>query len=137
MTRPAFKLRPPVIREHPQQRAICHLLTIEIAPPGRISRAGVCWWAIDPADYGGAVPGTRIGRGIIAGIPDTFILYRGLAHLVEIKTDDGVLSDPQRSVAAAVLAGGGRVGVARDPAEVLACLDTWQIPRARRVREAA
>jgi hypothetical protein len=42
-----------------------------------------------------------------------------------------VLSDAQGSVAAAVLAAGGHVGVARDAEEALACLDGWGIPRAR------
>jgi hypothetical protein len=132
-----FTLTPPVVREHPLQKQIADVLRIEIAPPGKVSRAGVVWWSIDHANYAGEVPGVRIGRGIIAGIPDTFLLYRGLAHLVEIKTDDGELSAAQQSVAAAVLVAGGRVGVARDATEVLACIDQWQIPRARRVIEAA
>lgn len=91
------------------------------------------WWSIDHANYAGEVPGIRIGRGIIAGIPDTFVLHRGRAHMIEIKPDDGELSDAQQSVAAAVLAAGGRVGVARDAIETLACIDEWRIPRARRV----
>jgi hypothetical protein len=53
--------------------------------------------------------------------------------LGEIKAEDRVLSDTQRSVAAAVLAAGGHVGVARDVDEALACLDAWGIPRARRL----
>jgi hypothetical protein len=131
-----FQLTPPVVREHPIQKQIADVLRIEIAPPGKVSRAGVVWFAIDHANYAGEVPGVRIGRGIIAGIPDTFLLFRGLAHLIEVKADDGELSAAQQSVAAAVLAAGGRVGVARDADETLACIDTWQIPRARRVRAA-
>jgi hypothetical protein len=49
------------------------------------------------------------------------------------KTEAGVLSDAQRSVAAAVLASGGRVGVVRDADEMLGLLDAWGIPRARRL----
>jgi hypothetical protein len=45
----------------------------------------------------------------------------------------GALSDPQQSVMAAVLASGGRVGVVRDPEEMLGLLDAWGIPRARRL----
>ena len=74
---------------------------------------------------------------IVAGVLDTLVLYRGRTHWIEIKTPDGELSDPQRSVIAAVTVGGSRVAVARDWIEVLACLDEWQIPRKRRVREAA
>ena len=123
--------------EHPIHRQVAATLRLELAPPGRVSRFGVVWWSIDIADYGGEVPGTRIARGVVAGIPDTFVLWRGLAHMIELKADDGELSDAQRSIAAAVLASGGRVGVARDATETLACLDQWQIPRNRRVRIAA
>jgi hypothetical protein len=56
-------------------------------------------------------------------VPDLFVLHRGIAYMVEIKAEVGVLSDVQRSVAAAVLAASGRVGVARDADEALACLE--------------
>ena len=136
MARP-FRLTAPIVREHPIQKQIADVLRIEIAPPGKVSKLGVVWWSIDHAAYSGEVPGVRVSRGIIAGIPDIFVLYRGRAHMVEIKAEDGSLSLAQQSVAAAVLASGGHVGVARDSAEVLTCLDEWQIPRARRVKEAA
>jgi hypothetical protein len=64
-------------------------------------------------------------------IARAFIVYRGIAHMIEIKTVDGVLSDAQRSVAAAVLAAGGHIG-AHDTDEALACLDASGVPRARR-----
>jgi hypothetical protein len=136
MKRAPFRLSAPIVREHPLQKQIASTLTIELAPPGKVSRFGVCWWSIDHANYAGEVPGVRIGRGIIAGIPDTFILFRGIAHVVEIKAEDGTLSDEQRSVITAILASGGRAGVARDATEVLACIDAWSIPRNRRVRDA-
>jgi hypothetical protein len=110
---------------------------LEIAPPGKVSKAGVCWFAIDHANYAGEVPGIRIARGIVAGVLDLIFLYRGLAYWIELKTDEGTLSLAQQSVATAVLVAGCRVGVARDLGEVLACLDEWKIPRARRVWEAA
>jgi hypothetical protein len=68
----------------------------------------------------GTAPGARVGRGIVAGVPDLFVLHRGIAHMIEIKTS--VLSNAQRSVEAAMLAAGGHVGVARDADEALACL---------------
>jgi hypothetical protein len=134
MTRP-FRLKAPVVPEHPLQKQICDVLRIEIAPPGKVSRFGVCWYSIDHANYAGEVPGIRVGRGIIAGILDTFILYQGRAYLIEIKTVVGELSPAQQSVCAAVLASGGRVGLVRDALETLVCLDEWQIPRAGRVRQ--
>lgn len=128
----AFRLVQPTIREHPLQAQIAKLLAIEIAPAGKVSKVGVVWFSIDHANYAGEVPGVRIGRGIVAGIPDTFVLYRGQTHFIELKTFDGTLSVEQQSVATAVTLAGGRVGVARSAEEVLACLDEWQIPRHRR-----
>jgi len=137
MPRPAYRLTAPIVREHPRQAEIARVLTIEIAPAGKVSRAGVVWFAVDVANYAGEVPGIRVGRGIIAGIPDLFLLHRGRAFVIEIKTEDGTLSDAQQSVLAALFAGGNSIAVARDWIEVLACLDEWRIPRKRRVREAA
>ena len=132
-----YRLTTPVVREHPLQKQIADALRIEIGPPGKVSRAGVVWWSIDHANYAGEVPGIRVSRGIISGIPDIFVLHAGLAHMLEVKAEDGELSDPQRSVAAAALLAGGRVGVVRNAWEALACLDAWRIPRARRVQVAA
>jgi hypothetical protein len=136
MTAARFRLTAPVVKEHPLQEQLCRILRLEIAPAGKVSRHGVVWYSIDHANYAGEIPGVRIGRGIIAGILDTFILYRGRAHFLEIKTEDAdaALSEHQRSVGTALLVGGGLVGVARDAAELLGCLDTWGIPRARRVQ---
>jgi hypothetical protein len=131
--RPApYKLIAPTVPEHSLQRQITDVLRLELAPPGKVSKAGVCWYSIDHANYAGEVPGIRIGRGIVAGVFDVFVLWRGLAHFLEIKTEAGELSPAQQSVGAALLVAGGRIGVARDAAEVLACLDSWAIPRARR-----
>lgn len=129
---PRFRLSPPRIKEHPLQAQIAKVLTIELAPPGKRSAHGVVWFSIDHSNYAGQVPGVRISRGIIAGIPDTFIIHRGRTHLIEIKAEDGELSDEQRSVISAARLCGCPVGIcggtyAAD--EVLACLDTWKIPR--------
>jgi hypothetical protein len=128
-----YKLVAPTVPEHSIQRQITDVLRLELAPPGKVSKAGVCWYSIDHANYAGEVPGIRIGRGIVAGIFDVFILWRGLAHFLEIKTETGELSLAQQSVGTALLVAGGRIGVVRNAAETLACLDTWGIPRARRV----
>lgn len=119
--------------EHQTQTRICRVLAIEIAAPGRLSKAGVVWWCIDIADYAG-VPGTRVARGVVAGIPDMVLLHRGLAHFIEIKREgSGELSGPQQWLLPVLAAAGSRIGVARDEREVLALLDEWGIPRANRV----
>jgi hypothetical protein len=128
-----FRLTPPAIPEHAIQKQICDVLRLELAPAGKVSAAGVVWFAIDHANYAGEVPGVRIGRGIVAGLPDLFFLYRGQAFLIELKTPEGALSAAQQSVAAAALSAGARYAVATSAEEVLACLDAWQIPRRRRL----
>ena len=132
-----YRLTQPVVPEHSLQKQIADVLRLELAPPGKVSRLGVCWWAVDHAAYSGEVPGIRIGRGVVAGLPDLFFLHRGMSFMVELKTVLGELSDAQRSVCAAMLGSGGRVGVARTVEEVLACLDGWGLPRAHRVQVAA
>jgi hypothetical protein len=86
----------------------------------------VVWWSVDHAAYAGTAPGARVGRGIVAGV-----LHRGIAHMIEIKTEAGELSGPQQSVMSA--ASVGRVGVVRNADEMLGLLDAWGIPRARRL----
>ena len=137
MARRPYRLTAPIVREHPLQKQIADVLRLEIAPPGKVSRHGVVWWCVDHANYAGEVPGIRIGRGIIAGIPDLLLIHLGAVFMIEIKTEDGTLSDAQRGVLCAVLAARGRVAVARDASEVIGILDYWKIPRARRVKEAA
>lgn len=131
---PRLTLTAPVVREPELHRQIADVFRLEIAPPGRISVAGVLWWSVDMAAYAGAVPGLRTGRGCIAGVPDMVVLYRGRAHFVEVKADDGSLSPSQAAVATEALRCGCAYGVARNAAEAVTLLDAWDIPRARRVR---
>lgn len=128
-----FVLKPPVIREHPLQTQLAGVMCIEIGPPAKVSRFGVVWWCQDVVDYGPDVAATRIARGLVAGVPDMFVLYRGIVHLPEIKADDGVLSDFQTALMSAVIAGGGHTGVVRNSNELLDHLDVWNIPRERRI----
>lgn len=132
-----LRLTVPEPPEHKTQATICRVLGLEICAPGRLSRHGVTWWCIDIADYAG-VPGTRVARGIIAGIPDFFLLYRGRAFFIELKRGQtGELSGPQQWLLPVLAAAGSMIGVARDEREVLALIDEWQIPRANRVTLAA
>jgi hypothetical protein len=120
-------------REHPMQTRVAGVLRLELAPAGKVSGWGVVWYAIDHAHYGGEVPGIRIGRGIVAGVPDLFILWRGRGYFIELKAKDGIVSAPQQAVMSAILAGGGHVGIACSEWDVLRLVDAWHIPRAGRV----
>lgn len=132
-----FRLTAPHVPEHAIQKAIAQTLAIEIAPAGKVSRHGVCWWCVDHANFAGEVPGLRIGRGIVAGLPDLFLLWAGDAFFIELKADGGQLSEPQRAVLPALLLAGGRAGVARCVEDVLRLIDAWRIPRNGRTRIAA
>jgi hypothetical protein len=134
---PHFALTAPVVPEHSIQRTVAGVLRLEIGPEAKISAEGVTWFSIDHANNHGEVPGIRVGRGIPPGIWDMLVLYQGRAHWIELKSRDGIVSDPQRSMAATLLLSGCRIGVARDSDEVLRCLDEWQIPRRHRVKVAA
>jgi hypothetical protein len=132
-----FRLQAPAVPEHSLQKQMADVLRLEIAPAGKVSRHGVCWYSVDHANFAGEVPGIRQGRGIIAGILDVFLLWRGQSYFVEIKTPDGQLSDAQKSVASAVLLSGGHVAVVSSVEQLLDSLDAWRIPRSGRVRVAA
>ena len=135
-SRRPFRMRPPVVPEHGIQRSVAQTFRLEIGPEAKVSPHGVTWFSIDHANNHGEVPGIRTGRGIPPGIFDMLVLWQGRAFWIELKSRDGTLSDPQRSMAATLLLSGCRIGVARDADECLACLDEWQIPRAHRVRMA-
>jgi hypothetical protein len=132
-----YALTMPVVPEHSIQRTVAGVLRLEIGPEAKISEQGVTWFSIDHANHHGEVPGARVGRGIPPGIFDMVVLYQGRAFWIELKSRDGIVSDPQRSMAATLLLSGCRIGVARDVDEVLACIDAWGVPRKRRVKVAA
>ena len=133
MTRRASPYRLTELREpeHAIQKRIAGVLRMEIGLEAHISPHGVTWFSIDHA---GPQPYTRAGRGVPAGIWDMLVLYQGRAFWVELKSRDGMVSDPQRSMAATLLLSGCRIAVACDEGDVLRALDEWQIPRSHRVK---
>lgn len=130
MARP-LTLTAPVVREGPTHQQIADAFRLAICAPGKVSRQGVTWWSVDMAAYAGRVPGIRTSHGCIAGVPDIIVIWRGRAHFIEVKAEDGVLSLEQRSVATSILIAGAAFGAARDANEALALLDAWQIPHVR------
>jgi hypothetical protein len=114
--------------EHDLQRALKRALSMELAPPGEVSDRGVVWWSVDHAHYAG-VPGTRVGRGVIAGQPDILVVWEGRAFFIELKRKHGVLSEPQRSLLISLFAASCQCGVATSIDQVLRLLDVWGVPR--------
>lgn len=126
-------LKPPIVREHPLQAQISRLLTLEIARPGKVSRAGVVWFSLDIASYSeDEIARTWAARGVVAGVPDIFLMFRGRVYCVELKAEDGAVSAAQQSLAIAITVAGGRVGFASSAEEMLAIIDEWRIPRNKR-----
>jgi hypothetical protein len=132
-----YRLISESVPEHAEQRTINKVLTMEIAPAGHVSREGVVWFSLDQSNSHDAVPAIRVGRGICAGVPDVLFLFQGRSYWCELKSRDGVVSDPQRSMAASLLLSGCRIGIACDSDDVLRCLDEWNIPRKRLIKVAA
>ena len=126
-TRRPAKARLPAVREHPLHKQIADAFRFAIAPPGRISGDGVVWWSVDAASFAG-VAGARQGRGIVAGVPDIAVAWAGLLFMIEVKADDGLMSEAQRNFVTALAMAGCRWGIARDADEALALLRTWGVP---------
>jgi hypothetical protein len=121
----------PVVPEHSIQSVMARTLAIEIAPAGKLSRFGAVWFSVDHANYAGEVPGIRVGRGIIEGVPDVFVFFRGSCFMIELKAEGGTLSDGQRATLAAVSLAGIKCAVCDSVDRVLRALDHWGIPRKR------
>jgi len=130
-----FRLTAPPVPESALHQSVAKILGLEIAAAGHISKNGVVWYSIDIANYNGGAPGLRTSRGVIAGIPDVFILWAGRGFFIELKRPvSGALSDPQQLLIPALMSAGGRVGVASTVEGVLQLLDAWGVPRAHNAR---
>jgi hypothetical protein len=129
-----FSLTMPVASEWDLQKLFADCLRLEFGPPGRLNKQGVLWFSVDIANSASSAPGARVGRGIIDGIPDTFIFYRGRGHLVEIKKPiTGLLSDAQKEVLAHAFLNGCRVAIVDNEDDLMRAIDEWEIPRRRRM----
>lgn len=115
-------------------RAIAAVLTLEIAPARHVSKHGVMWWASDISNSAMANPGARAALGIGGGVPDLMFIWRGEVYFQEIKRErQGVLSDTQAEFIAAARLAGAPVAICWDAESCIANVDTWLIPRNRRV----
>jgi hypothetical protein len=68
------------------------------------------------------------GMGLKAGAPDLVILYDSNAYFLELKSEKGVLSEPQRRAHAAIRDARCPVVVVRSLDDVKAALLEWRIP---------
>lgn len=94
-------------------------------------------WMLPPDVFHSAVGhgggGERRGQilkrmGVVAGVPDYMILWRGRVIFLEMKAGKGSLSLAQKAVHEAIVLAGGVVKTCRTEDEVVSFLETLQIP---------
>ena len=71
------------------------------------------------------------GLGTARGTPDLLIVADGKAHVLELKSASGRLTEVQRVVHERLRAAGAEVAVAHGIDEALAWLDVWNLLRRR------
>jgi len=123
-------------REHGLQIAVAHMLTITLDP------AHTWWSSIDHGvgKLGKAEAGIRKRRGVKRGLPDIIIMARHeqsylgpLMFGIELKSDDGALTDAQVEIANTWQHLGFDVYVARSVEEVQDILLQRAIPMVRKL----
>lgn len=138
----------PVLRKPGKRRAspedglhvtLKRLFSYGIASPGFVSSEGVLWMSHEVRNAGSEkkLPNGRtinleaIGRkmrGVVAGVPDIQVVYRGRSYWLELKSATGRLSPAQVERHTALQAAGCEVAVVRDAREAVARLTAWQVP---------
>jgi hypothetical protein len=108
---------------------VARLLSLAIARPGVVSSDKVIWWTIESRAKRSVYEGARNKRrGCIAGCPDIFVMYRGRAFWIELKTPTGKTSDAQLELHGSIVQAGSNIGVARSVTDILPLLWSWSIP---------
>lgn len=105
--------------EHRLQKAVATFLFLAL--PDR--NPDIYWTGIDHAAAASAAVGRgRKERGIKAGIPDLHFLHRGRSIWIELKAEDGSLSDEQQRTRIRIISAGGHWHEARSVEQVQAIL---------------
>ena len=95
---------------------------------------GLWWCHVPNGGYRTAIEAAIFkGLGLIPGVPDLLLVYRGQLYALELKAEGGRLS-PNTQIATheRMRAAGVVVGVAYGIDEALAWLELWQLLRLRR-----
>jgi hypothetical protein len=94
---------------------------------------GLAWTSINPVPAKSkAVAGISKAMGMLAGIPDLLMVWKGRAIFAEFKVDGGKLSPAQRDCHAGLMLAGALVATIRSLDEFIDFLATAGIPiRAR------
>lgn len=69
------------------------------------------------------------GMGMLAGIPDVLVLYRGYLHCLELKVGRKGPSDAQEKTISDLAAAGARTGIAFGLDQAIDQLEQWELVR--------
>jgi hypothetical protein len=70
-----------------------------------------------------------VGLGVVAGVPDIIAIKDGRTYALEIKTEDGRLTDRQCETIELMRGAGATIAVAFGIDEAIAALETWGLLR--------
>lgn len=112
--------------------ALAQFLTVAIAPPGEANGHGVMWWTVEHRNARNAVEGAkRKKRGVVAGLPDVYVLFGGRLLAIELKRPGyapSTVSAAQRKFHAAMKACGATVTIKTSTESVAAFLTACRVP---------
>lgn len=120
--------------EHDLHKAVATYLTIVLDPL-------VTFWT--SIDHGMHLAGDAKARarkiarmravGVKFGFPDVLIIHESRAYLIELKSEDGVLTGNQEEVNTGLSRAGSSPRICRSVDEVEGVLAAWEIPRKGRL----
>ncbi len=97
------------------------------------SRAAPGVFAFHPMNGGIHQRGRRrainAGMGVVAGVPDVMIIYRGAIYGLELKTEKGKPTAKQYEAVENIRNAGGFACIVHGLDRALKCLETWGILR--------
>jgi hypothetical protein len=71
------------------------------------------------------------GMGVVAGVPDVFIVHNGRCFALELKAEGGRATDKQLACIAALREAGAFTCIAEGLDRALGCLESWGLLRGR------
>lgn len=69
------------------------------------------------------------GLGVVAGVPDVMIIFKGSVYALELKTEKGKPSEKQYAAVEAIRDAGGFACIVHGLDPAIRCLETWGILR--------
>jgi hypothetical protein len=110
-------------REQAIQKAVAELLDTA-------GRPGLVWFHVPNGGARSPVEAAIFkGLGVKPGVPDIFAFYQSALYVLELKTEDGTLSDDQRIMLEQLAAAGAHTAVAYGVDQAITVLKSWGLVR--------